>query len=157
RLSEALMLESGSASRSNTRVPARALAAARLIEVVVLPTPPFWLATRSLRTSGTPLRKGKGWRNQERDQRRGGTRGEAGDDATRVRYVPPLSDAVRTNVACERRACGKTIGGAEREMGSAMSGGKVPVNPFPARRPIFIRSSLAGSNDGFTPHFPGLN
>ena len=32
-------------------VPARAAAAARLIAVVVLPTPPFWLATRSFRTA----------------------------------------------------------------------------------------------------------
>src|SRR5687767_1161924 len=51
------MLDSGSASSSSTRAPADAVAAARLIDDVVLPTPPFWLATRSLRTAASPTRR----------------------------------------------------------------------------------------------------
>src|SRR5688572_7278270 len=35
----------GSMSTSSVRIPRRASAAARLIAVVVLPTPPFWLTT----------------------------------------------------------------------------------------------------------------
>ena len=41
----------GSASRSKVLAPAIAVAAARLIELVVLPTPPFWLETKSFRTA----------------------------------------------------------------------------------------------------------
>ena len=41
---ESVLLPCGSRSASSTRLPLRARAAARLIAVVVLPTPPFWLA-----------------------------------------------------------------------------------------------------------------
>src|SRR5205823_6660449 len=54
RFSAAVTLASGSASTSRTWVPPRAAAAARLIAVVVLPTPPFWLAISSLRTASVP-------------------------------------------------------------------------------------------------------
>ena len=61
------MLDNGSASSKSTRAPAIAVAADRLIEVVVLPTPPFWLVTRSFRTAPPVLqtarkrKKGMGW------------------------------------------------------------------------------------------------
>src|SRR5207342_493442 len=42
-------LPCGSRSTSNTRFGVRARAAARFTEVVVLPTPPFWLATAMMR------------------------------------------------------------------------------------------------------------
>src|SRR5690554_1630388 len=42
-------LPCGSRSTSNTRFGVRASAAARLTAVVVLPTPPFWLATAMMR------------------------------------------------------------------------------------------------------------
>jgi hypothetical protein len=42
-------LHCGSMSTNNVRCPLIAKAAARLIEVVVFPTPPFWLATQIVR------------------------------------------------------------------------------------------------------------
>src|SRR5438067_10292717 len=54
RFRAAATLPSGSASTSRTEVPPRAAAAARLIAVVVLPTPPFWLAISSVRTASVP-------------------------------------------------------------------------------------------------------
>ena len=48
----------GSRSTSRTRTPASARQAARLIAVVVLPTPPFWLVTATMRvTSGLPWQR----------------------------------------------------------------------------------------------------
>ena len=44
----------GSRSITRTRNPSSARAAPRLTDVVVLPTPPFWLATASTRGSGLP-------------------------------------------------------------------------------------------------------
>src|SRR5271169_4646789 len=44
-------LPCGSASSSSTRSPTAARAVARLMAVVVLPTPPFWLAIASTRQS----------------------------------------------------------------------------------------------------------
>jgi hypothetical protein len=41
-------LPCGSRSTRRTRLPAAARAVARLIAVVVLPTPPFWLATATM-------------------------------------------------------------------------------------------------------------
>jgi hypothetical protein len=40
-------------STTNVRLPARANASAKLITVVVLPTPPFWLATESVRANAS--------------------------------------------------------------------------------------------------------
>ena len=47
--SAVLALPCGSRSMTSTRTPCRASAAARLTVLVVLPTPPFWLATVSIR------------------------------------------------------------------------------------------------------------
>src|SRR5262245_23254564 len=43
-----VLLACGSRSMSSVRLPRRARAAARLIAVVVLPTPPFWLAIATI-------------------------------------------------------------------------------------------------------------
>ena len=45
---QAATLPSGSASMSSVRLPAVAAIIAKLTTVVVFPTPPFWLAIRSL-------------------------------------------------------------------------------------------------------------
>src|SRR5687767_381936 len=47
--SPVLALPCGSRSTTSTRWPAAASAVARLTAVVVLPTPPFWLATAMIR------------------------------------------------------------------------------------------------------------
>src|SRR6516162_3318874 len=47
--SPVLALPCASRSITRTRCPAAANAVARLIAVVVLPTPPFWLATATIR------------------------------------------------------------------------------------------------------------
>src|SRR5580765_5685317 len=47
-----VLLDWGSRSRSSVRLPRRARAAARLIAVVVLPTPPFWLAIATIMMGG---------------------------------------------------------------------------------------------------------
>src|SRR5665213_1497226 len=51
----------GSRSMTRTRNPSSASAAPRLTDVVVLPTPPFWLATARTRGSGLP-EAAWGWR-----------------------------------------------------------------------------------------------
>src|ERR1700704_6238411 len=51
-----VLLDCGSRSRSSVRLPRSARAAARLIAVVVLPTPPFWLAIATI-ISGRSKRK----------------------------------------------------------------------------------------------------
>src|SRR5581483_1301624 len=55
------MVLSGSASRSKMRAPAAAAAAARFIDVVVFPTPLFWLATKSLRTVFSNYNRTPAW------------------------------------------------------------------------------------------------
>ena len=59
-------LPCGSRSISSTRSPTAARAVARLIAVVVLPTPPFWLATAMMRA-----RRAAGWRADRRQAWRG--------------------------------------------------------------------------------------
>src|SRR5262245_4087971 len=50
-----LALPCGSRSTTRTRRPQAASAVARLIVVVVLPTPPFWLASARMRVTGTDV------------------------------------------------------------------------------------------------------
>src|SRR4028119_882645 len=55
-------LPCGSRSTTSTRMPCRASATARLTVVVVLPTPPFWLATVMTRRAGRRPAAGGGGR-----------------------------------------------------------------------------------------------
>src|SRR6185369_15016198 len=52
-------LPCGSRSTTSTRWPMRARPAARLTVVVVLPTPPFWLAMQKMRVMGSPVSRRK--------------------------------------------------------------------------------------------------
>src|SRR6516165_8032753 len=86
----------GSKSTSRTRRPNSARAAPRLIVVVVLPTPPFWLQTATTR-AGPCLVSGSGWGKTGRGRPVGPVTSSATRDAAtmcctsqRERRKPPL-------------------------------------------------------------------
>ena len=89
---------------TSTRSPCRASAAARLTVVVVLPTPPFWLATvRTARSAGRAGGRSPAW--PARARCTGGRRAAVGDRGVLV--VAPRSAAV--DVSRETSALGHAV------------------------------------------------